>query len=350
MKVRDLKKIRYARRWLANRFEHRALILIYHRVTEMASDPWMLSVSPHNFAEQLEVIRKHELPISLRGLNAALGERRLRRRSVAVTFDDGYADNLHEAKPLLERYGVPATVFVATGVLDSRRGFWWDALERILLRPGTLPETLCLETGEGTYRRELKEAAYYSAEDYQSHLNWSAWGTDDPTSRHALYRFLHGKLKALSPDERERAMDALFEWSGAEAYAEPRHRTLLREEVAALGNGGLIEVGAHTVTHSVLSALPHASQRAEIARSKTDLEEILHHPVDSFAYPFGSAETYTAETVALVRQAGFTSACSTTHGVVRRTSCRTQLPRMYVHDWGGEEFEKRLFEGFQSWD
>lgn len=350
MRVRDLKKIRYAPRWFANRFERRSLILIYHRVTETTSDPWMLSVSPRNFAEQLEVIRKHDLPISLRGLNGALDKRRLPRRSVVVTFDDGYADNLYEAKPLLERYGVPATVFVATGILDSPRGFWWDALERTLLRPGTLPETLSLEIGGDTYRRELKDAASYPLDDYQAHLKWSAWGAYDPTPRHALYRALHGKIKPLAPDAREKMLDALFEWSGAQPYAEPRHRTLSREEVAVLESGGLIEVGAHTVTHPVLSALPHSAQRAEIARSKTELEGILNHPVNSFSYPFGSEETYTAETVALARQAGFACACSTAHGVVRRGSDRLRLPRMYVHDWGGDEFEERLLDGFYSWE
>lgn len=233
MKIRSITKIRYARRWFKNRFEHRSLILLYHRVAEVSLDPWMLCVSPRNFADHLEVIRKYNLPISLRELNSALRKRILPRRSVAVTFDDGYADNLHEAKPLLERYGVPATIFVATGNMDHAREFWWDALDKILLQPGTLPESLTLNIAGNSHHWELKEAATYSAEDYRRHLKWNAWGRENPTLRHTLYRALHGLIQALLPDEQETVLDYLLAWSGAQPEARLSHRSLSREEVVS---------------------------------------------------------------------------------------------------------------------
>jgi peptidoglycan/xylan/chitin deacetylase (PgdA/CDA1 family) len=120
------------------------MILLYHRVCESPLDPWQLSVTPRHFAQHLEVIRRKWRPMPLGPLVRALREGQRLERAVAVTFDDGYADNLLAAKPLLERYDIPATVFVATGCLEGGWGFWWDELESLLLRAGELPPTLDL--------------------------------------------------------------------------------------------------------------------------------------------------------------------------------------------------------------
>ena len=109
-----------------------------------------------------------------------------------------------------------------------------------------------------------------------------------------------------------------------------------------MADDGLIEVGAHTVTHPVLSALPIEAQNAEVQQSKSDLEEVLGRPVTSFAYPFGSAADYTEETIAAARRAGFLRACSNFPGVVGPDTDRFQLPRFLVRDWDGDEFDRRL--------
>ena len=119
------------------------MILAYHRVASPPSDPQLLAVPPSRFEEQLAALRAHFDPASLSGLAEALESGR-RPAGVVLTFDDGYGDNLHEALPLLERYDWPATVFVTTGYVGGAREFWWDELERILLVPSQLPDTLSL--------------------------------------------------------------------------------------------------------------------------------------------------------------------------------------------------------------
>src|SRR5262245_13457331 len=119
--------------------ETRGLILMYHRVAELPLDPWGLAVSPGHFAEHLQVLHKHGQPLALSRAVARLQEHRLRRGTLVVTFDDGYSDNLYLARPLLERYDVPATVFLVTGYIGGDREFWWDELENILLQPEILP-------------------------------------------------------------------------------------------------------------------------------------------------------------------------------------------------------------------
>src|SRR4030095_8520096 len=91
-------------------FGARALILMYHRVAELRNDPYLLAVQPNHFSDHLEVIRRHCFPIKLQQLVKALANGRIPKRAVVITFDDGYADNLLNAKPLLERYGTPDTV------------------------------------------------------------------------------------------------------------------------------------------------------------------------------------------------------------------------------------------------
>ena len=117
-------------------------ILMYHRVCDAASDPWGLCVSRAHFNEHMEHLRRHCAVLSLRKLIALLVAGRLPKRAVVLTFDDGYADNLWNAKPILERFELPATFFVASGYVGQTCEFWWDELGRLLLQARTLPGTL----------------------------------------------------------------------------------------------------------------------------------------------------------------------------------------------------------------
>jgi peptidoglycan/xylan/chitin deacetylase (PgdA/CDA1 family) len=338
------KALRHVIRRVTDRFVPRALILLYHRVSDLRSDPQLLCVSRQHFGEHLEVLRKHGYPMRLKALDQMLQRKNLGRCGIVVTFDDGYADNLHHAKPLLERYDIPATVFVATGYIDSKSGFWKDNLEQVFLQPGTLPETLHLNVKGNLYQWELGEAAYYNMEDFKRCSGWNVTRTYDPTVRQRLYRCLCQLLSPLCEVERQTVLKELLAWAGIEFQDGSVHRTLSTDEVIHLAKGGLVEVGSHTVMHPVLSLLPAAAQRDEIRGSKIHLEEILGHPVTSFAYPYGGRSHYSAETVAAVREAEFEVACSNFSGMVRRDADMWQLPRFLVRNWSGEEFSSHLRE------
>jgi peptidoglycan/xylan/chitin deacetylase (PgdA/CDA1 family) len=332
--------IRIARR-VTNAFVPRAIILLYHRVAELPLDPQLLCVSRKNFAEHLEVLRNWAPAVQVEALGQVLKSGSRGKDAVAITFDDGYADNLYNAKPLLERYDTPATVFVTSGYVGSNREFWYDALGRILLQTGPLPETLRLTIKGQVYDWQIDAVA----ENADVNLCWSGWNLSlnaNPTSRHRVYRLLCNVLQSLRDQERQEILGRLAAWGGKEITSRQTHRTLSHQELIRLADGNLVEIGAHTVSHPVLSALPLNAQADEISRSKADLEDILGQRVTSFAYPFGEQSHYTQQTVAAVRQAGFKWACSNFPGIIRRGTDPWQLPRFLVRDWDGEEFARNL--------
>ena len=339
------RRISRGARLLLSRFSSKAVILTYHRVAEISLDPWSLCVTPSHFAEHLGVLKDFGAVIGLKQLVQAVKKRRVPRRAVALTFDDGYADNLHNAKPLLERSGIPAAVFVVSGTSRQRREFWWDELERLLLQPGRLPAELELSIDGTTFHWQLGAAADC---DEQASRRWRAWralGTDDPTPRHGLYRALHRQLQPLSEEQRSSILHQLLLWAGAEPAVRTSHRCLTDQEVAALAKGGLVEIGAHTVTHSLLPALPPSLQRSEIHESKQALENTIGRSVTLFSYPYGG---FDSQTIDLVRQAGFSCACANSAGAVCSSSDVFQLPRLNVEDCDGEEFARRLSNCFEQ--
>ena len=319
----------------------KGLILGYHSVAEVASDPWSLSVTPQHFLDQLEVLNKQAHPVHLRELFQHSGEREIAPGSVVITFDDGYANNFHLARPLLECYGIPATVFVITGYLDGEHEFWWDELETLLLHPGTLPERLRLGIEGSSHEWELGEEANYNEQLCHRHRSWKAW-EEPPTCRHSLYVSLWEILQRLREDERQSVLGELRVWANEFSIRRETHRPLSFEELSTLATGELIEIGCHTVTHSRLSTLSVVAQREEIQRSKRCLADVTGRTITSFAYPYGSKRDYTIETVRLVKEAGFDCACSTTPTVVTKDSNRFELPRLQVQDWDGDEFSRQL--------
>jgi peptidoglycan/xylan/chitin deacetylase (PgdA/CDA1 family) len=314
---------------------------MYHRIFAQWRDPWQLSVTPSHFAEHLEVVRRHGPRMPVRELSRALAGGRAHRGAIVITLDDGYADNLHYARPLLERNDVPATLFVAAGYLGRSAGFWWDELERLMLTPVDLPPRLRLEVRGQTHEFSLGAGTRYTREEQVRDAAWQA-SMEPPTERHRLFLALYRLLRPASDPERLRALADLAAWNGAESPAASMDRSLTVAELQMLARDRLVEIGAHTLTHPQLSALSREDQQAEIHRSRVVLAEITGTDVTSFAYPYGGRSDYTADTVQLVRDAGFSGACATVPGVVRRATARFELPRFHVEDCDGDALARRI--------
>lgn len=345
MRLPGLHKLKRTARRIRDELTPGVLILMYHRVAQVKYDPHCLCVTPEHFAEQLDLLSRFSRPMHLLHLVRALRDGRIPHRAVVVTFDDGYADNLYNAVPLLERFDIPATFFVTTGYLGSQGGFWQDGLGTVLIGPQPLPDKLRLVIGGQLYEWTIRDAAHYA-----DNSNGSCRDTKNVqehgflVSRLDLYRTLHSLWRPLPDEQRRQLVVDLFSWAGINAVAEPIHRTLSPEEVVRLADGSLIEVGSHTVKHPVLANTREDLQRSEITASKSGLEEMLGHPVTSFAYPYGTRSDYTERTVAIVREAGYTLACSAFPGHIKSRTSAYELPRYAVHNWDGEAFQWWLSE------
>jgi peptidoglycan/xylan/chitin deacetylase (PgdA/CDA1 family) len=307
----------------------RPLILMYHRIAVEPIDNWGLAVSPAHFEEQLQVLRRTRYPFPLTDFVRHLVANTLPTNAVGVTFDDGYVDNLVSGRPRLAAADVPATVFLATGYLDRPGEFWWDELASLILIGNGPPNFELVIRGE-TMHIDLgtKPAA---RED-------GTIRTASLAKRRAALTPLWQAMRLLEDGERQLMMTEL-----RSIYAVPhradRGRAMTQQEVRALVTDGLVSIGAHTVTHPLLSKLEKTACHREISESKLACEALIGAPVAGFAYPYGDLDSQAREAVIA---AGFGFACSTKHAPASATSDVLTLPRIQVLNWGGDAFERAI--------
>jgi peptidoglycan/xylan/chitin deacetylase (PgdA/CDA1 family) len=309
--------------------EPKPLILTYHRIADDPVDHWRIAVSPGHFEEHLCVLRRTRLPLPLTDFVRSLMAGTLPSNAVALTFDDGYVDNLVAGKPRLATADVPATVFLTTGYVDRPGEYWWDELARLIL------------LGSGPQHFELTVQGDTMSFDLDAETATRVTGPKDvtPLARQTALKTIWQVLRSIEDEEREPIMTELrSKFIGCNDQLN-KGRAMTREEVRALVSDGLVTIGAHTVTHPVLSTLTADASRREITDSKRTCEAIIGAPVTSFAYPYGDFDDKAREAV---RHAGFSFACSTQRGPTVATSDLFTLPRITVQNWNGDEFERAL--------
>jgi FkbM family methyltransferase len=298
------------------------LILLYHRVADDPLDSQLLAVSPYNFEAHLKELSENYRVISLYDLIQEITQYQLNPDTIALTFDDGYLDNLINAVPLLEKYKLHASIFVTSGMVGSEHEFWWDALERVFLTGRALPVSLEIIHQNGAKVWDLKTAQ----------------------GRLKAYDELCAILRSDSFQDIQQSIRDLFEWAGVESAGRISHRVVNQEQLKKLAESPFIEIGSHTVTHARLSILPPEKQRWEIQESKIQLEAIIHKPVRLFSYPYGTQADFTQETVRLVMEASYVAGIANIQGNIIPPVNLNAIPRRLVRNWAGDAFAQWLTE------
>ncbi len=272
----------------------RVLVLMYHRVHP---EPHALNVSPEGFESQIRFLRECCHPLSLSEVVDALRHGRpLPPRAVVVTFDDGYRDNYQHAFPILQRYEVPATFFVTSGMIQAGRYFWWDQV-RLGLEP---PEVVA--------------QAWPAIAD-------SLLG-QDRAGQIALV------TEALKQTPHRQARELIARICRPVEPTEPV--TMTWDEIRHMAAAGM-EIGSHTVTHPILAQQAPEEAAWEVRASKETIERELGMPVRHFAYPNGRACDFSPELIAQLEASGYESAWSTIEGAVTRESPCYALERVGVY-------------------
>ena len=232
-------------------------VLIYHRVGSEADPLRPRMATADEFRRQMRVLARYFRPCGLAEGMRLLREGRLPARSVAVTFDDGYADNARIALPILLETRVPATFFIATSYLDGGR-MWNDTVIEAVRR---------IAPGEHHY----------------GHAGLDRIDVPSSLDRRSLVLEILNAIKHLPQIERQAAADALQDLAGQSL---PGSLMMSRNEVRALVDAGM-DIGGHTRTHPILSGLRADRAEEEIAGGLEDLAGIAGRRPVLFAYPNG---------------------------------------------------------------
>lgn len=294
----------------------RLSIFIFHRVLPERDPLFPVEVTRSEFDSICGWLRAWCRVLPLEQAAKALRDGTLPAGAVSITFDDGYADNHDHALPVLQKHGLTATFFIASGFLDGGR-MWNDSvIESIRSTPvdsldlrDTVAQSLgVLQLATMTDRRISVERVL-AAIKYLPQVDRDAWVTS-----------VARKAGVHLPDD--------LMMSG--------------DQVRAMHLAGM-EIGAHTVTHPILRGLSQAQVRAEVAGSKVALEELIDSEIDLFAYPNGRPGVdYDAATVDAVREIGFKVAVSTAWGAARREADLLQLPRYTPWERSATRFGLRM--------
>ena len=280
----------------------RPRVLFYHR---FALDRHH-AMSARMFEDQIVYLKKHFNIVPLQTITEALARSLpMPQRTVALTVDDGYADFLSIAYPIIERHRVPITVFVVSGFSVKNEWLWFDRIRFVC--ENTNKDKVKVETPRRVFEFRLSN-------DLEKESAWDelcSWCLRIPTN------------------ERLRLISAFESIADVEVPAIPpeKYRSLTLDEINSM-DGSLVEIGAHTKTHVILSSCSDEEQLQEIEGSKQDLERFLNRPIKHFAYPNGQAADFNWLSKNAVAQSGFLASVTVRSALIDRNTDRFVIPRL----------------------
>lgn len=320
-------------------FEHKAIVLMYHRIAEPLSDVWRIAVSKKNFEAHLNFFKSSGSVMPLAELVDDFNKGRMRKNAIAISFDDGYIDNYLTAKPLLQQYDLPATFFISSGNIETANEFWWDELENIFLLSESLPPYFSMVISEQIITADLSNETTLTTEIRDKHAAWNACVQQPPTNRARLFYDMWSKLRPLLYVQQQILLNAIKEWTKVDYTMREDYKTMSKKQLMELSGNRLFSIGAHTGNHPALAAHILTYQKKEMMENKKFLEVATGNSVTLLAYPYGN---YNSNTMLVARELGFTGAFTTEEHTIKSNSNNYSFGRFQVNDVNVEQVEQSL--------
>jgi len=336
-----LNKMRFPR--LKYLLQNRALILMYHRIFDPLSDPWKLSVSPGNFEDQIITLKEHFNIVSTEEIVEQITQGKIKNRTVALTFDDGYCDNYETAMPLLGKHNIPATFFITDSYLGGEHPFWWDELEHIIVHTPSLPSIFSMKCLNQDIHFDLSKESILNKEIKSLQKGYRAHSP--PTLRTKLYVKLWKIFSPLPKYEQLQLLHFIRNWAGLSKVKSKVHGAMTVTQLRLLSETNLFTIGGHTKNHPLLGRCTYEDQKREILNNKEALENILGKDINLFAFPSGS---YNDITLKILKQHGFSAAFASSGKPVSRNTDRLQISRLQINNWDSKRFKHFLEKKFES--
>ena len=262
-------------------------ILTYHRVND-ENDQFFPAMPVSVFQSQMEHLSECYLVLPLEEMAKRIEDDDIPDNAVVITFDDGYRDNYTQAFPILRRLLIPATIFLATGVIGTNGVLWHDRVFSAF--------------------RLTKKTALIGFFERPSNVELSSQ-EDKLRAQTRVLKFLRG----LHERERDVQICRLLECLAVGSDVEQERIMLNWEEVSHMRREG-ISFGSHTVTHPILSRLSQEEVEKQVALSSEAIERHACVRPRTFAYPNGTREDFTETTKHVLKEAGYLCAVTTTFG------------------------------------
>lgn len=288
------------REWIRNiavGYQGIAMCLCYHRVHPISKKEnffhpnLSLVVTPESFEEQIAFISQNYNCLDIYRAVDLLNKDKLPQNTVIVTFDDGYKDNLIHVLPILKKYNVPAEIYITTGFPDGTCVLWWYELEQLL----RVLESLSFKWKGKKYLWDLKKIE----------------------NKYKAYREIR-MLFVTSSLEEQKVLLEILRSNNKGSYFTFEDYGMSWDDIIALDREPLITIGSHTISHPSLTQLTDDKVYGEMKGSKERLESVLGHPVEAFAYPFGSPIEVAMRVSAIAKSIGYKCAVTSTYGHIQR--------------------------------
>lgn len=272
------------------------IVLMYHRVSEnKASDlisDMEIGISESLFEKQVKYLKQNFNVVTMNEIVSTLVQgKRIKPKTVAITFDDGYLDNYKNAFPILKKNSVPATIYLATGLISRNTMFWWDQIIELVKRSSL--KTINLDLPDIGFHHFKQRVVAKKEKQY-------------------LINLLVKKIKESERTNPEIIIEKISHILNVDKNLIQKPKMMTWEQIIEMSNWG-ISFGGHTDNHLDLGKVDLQTAREEICKSIIKIEQQINKKVDGFAYPFGMPNNYSEEIIDILRSIGISHACVAYH-------------------------------------